>query len=193
MEDRLMRRIVMTLAGAVCAAMLLSAPVQAASIGQCGGGGGSQSKTLSCPAGQYVVGVFVRYASYTDRIGVRCAAFDAQGKRGQLGAFQYAGGTGGNFDASDTCSGNRGLIGLFTRAGSYVDRVTMGICEVRKAGGGFPVPSGQNASDFFNLAETVGFVGGRSCNLRCPNGEAIHRLIVRYGSWIDSIEAFCRP
>jgi hypothetical protein len=174
-------------------AMLLAASPQAASVGQCGGGGGSQSKTLSCPAGQYVVGVFVRYASYTDRIGIRCAGFDAAGKRGTAGAFQYAGGTGGSYSASDTCSGNRALISLSTRAGSYVDRVTFATCELRQAGGGFPVPSGQNPSDFFDLASTVGLVGGGSCGLRCPNGEAIHRLIVRYGSWIDSIEAFCRP
>lgn len=176
---------------ALIAALLIPGSVEAASIGACGGGGGSQSATLSCPTGQYIVGVFARGGSYVDRIGIRCAPFTiGTGARGAPGAFQYAGGTGGSTSKSATCSGNRAVARIATRSGGYVDSATDLICVPRISSGGFSALGGSN-NKFISFE--VGGNGGDSCVLACPGGEAMNRIIVRYGSWIDSIEAFCRP
>ena len=172
-------------------ALLIPCSVEAASVGVCGGGGGSQSTTLSCPTGQYIVGVSVRFDAYVDRIGIRCAAVDQSGHRGTLGAFQFAGGTGGSFVQSKTCSGNRAMIEILTKAGVYVDSTQEYDCETRKPQGGFDVAPGKRPSE--QLLVASGGHGGQLCELACSPGEALNKLIVRYGSWIDSIEAFCRP
>jgi hypothetical protein len=175
---------------ALIAALMMAGTAHAASVGVCGGSGGSQSKTLSCPAGHYVVGLFVRVGSYLDRVGIRCARIDSAGKRGKLGAFQYAGGTGGSESQSATCPGDRAVVDIGFKAGTYIDRLPSGVCEPREANAGFRSPTFETMIRF-NAGP--GFSGGNNCALRCPQGEAIHRLIVRYGSWIDSIEGFCRP
>jgi hypothetical protein len=181
---------VVTTAMAALVAALLSGPAGAASVGTCGGSGGSQSITLSCPAGKYIVSVFARGASYVDRIGVRCAGFSSTGARGTLGAFQYGGGSGGTSSKSGTCSGDSAVVRIFTRAGIYLDRVRQTVCATRRAAGGFRAPGGKQ---FFFLDIGGSNFAGSECDLQCPDGEAMHRIIVRYGSWIDSIEAFCRP
>jgi hypothetical protein len=155
--------------------------------GKCGGSGGSQSKTLSCPAGHYIVALSVRRGLYLDRIGIRCAKIDSAGERGALGSFKYAGGTGGSASRSGTCVGDQAVtyIGMF--AGRYVDKVTHGVCHARRAQGGFV--EDESSIDVFISGPT----GGKGCHLSCSFGEALHKLVVRYGSWIDSIEGFCRP
>jgi hypothetical protein len=172
---------------ALIAALMMTGSAEAASVGVCGGGGGSQSKTLSCPSGQYIVGLSVRAGYFIDRIGVRCASIASTGKRGTLGAFQFAGGTGGSESDSATCRANGAVIGLDIRAGSYIDKVFAGRCRSRQAQGGFV---GNPHSIVFR---DIGGFRGNECVLICSGGEAIHRIIVRYGSWLDSIEAFCRP
>jgi hypothetical protein len=170
------------------ATLLLADPAEAASVGKCGGGGAQHIKTLSCPAGQYVVGLFARGnpIGYVDRVGISCASFNASGVRGTPGQFQIAGGSGGSSSRTQTCEGNRAVTSIAVSAGSYVDKVNYIFCLKRQAPGGF----GQSG-DILDLK--VGGIGGGFCVVDCPDGEAMHKLIVRYGSWIDSIEGFCRP
>jgi hypothetical protein len=171
---------------ALIAALIMAGTAHAASVGDCGGDGGSQSKTLSCPVGQYIVGLAVRTDQYLDRVGIRCASIDDTGKRGKLRAFQYAGGTGGIHSQSRTCPGNRAVTTISFDAGSYIDRLSEGSCKARQPQGGF-------VESLRLIPFTIGGRGGSFCFVQCSDGEAMHRIIVRYGSWIDSIEGFCRP
>jgi hypothetical protein len=172
---------------ALIAALATTGPADAASVGVCGGSGGSQSKTLSCPAGQYIVGLSMRAGTYIDRIGIRCASIDSTGKRGKPGAFQYAGGAGGTDSESGTCPRSGAVTAIHMKAGSYIDRAIHGVCKARAVQGDFDAPT----HTVINLY--IGGTGGTDCRLLCSEGEAMHRLIVRYGSWVDSIEGFCRP
>jgi hypothetical protein len=163
----------------------LGDPVQAGSVGKCGGGGGT-AKTLSCPSGQYVIALYVRTGAYVDRIGIKCAAFDSSVVRGPAGAFKYGGGGSGHFSETRTCSGNRAYTYIETKAGGYIDKIEHIVCTKRKAAGGF-------GGDTERLKFTRGGIGGLYCTLECGAGEAIHKVVLRSGAWMDSIEAFCKP
>ena len=175
---------------ALIAALAMTGSAEAASVGVCGGSGGSQSKTLSCPAGHYIVGLFQRRGAFVDRIGIRCASVNSAGKRGKLGAFQYAGGTGGSRSKSATCSGNRAVVDVDVFSGIYVDQLHTSICQPRQPQGAFQE---EDPVRFISPAVDSNDLAGSPCHLVCPQGEALHRFIVRYGGWVDSIEGFCRP
>jgi len=178
------------IAVAVAAAALWGGSAQAASIGRCGGGGGPQSAQLSCPEGQYVVRLSATGGDYVDRIGIRCASFNAAGARSALGHSASAGGGGGSESATGTCPGNRAVASIWTFSGDWLDVLGSANCAQRRAAGGFgPLNDGTSVLMEFD----VGGDGGRLCHLICPAGQAVHKITVRYGWWIDSIEVFCRP
>lgn len=169
---------------------LLTGTAHSASIGRCGGDGGSQTAQLSCPSGQYVVGLSAKGGKYVDRLGVQCAPFNAAGVRRPIAYSAGAGGTGGTQSAGGVCGGNGAFVRILGRGGAWLDKLDLARCAERKASGGFAGTEGANSTlvEFY-----VGGGGGRPCTLACPTGQAIHKITVRYGSWIDSIEVFCRP
>jgi hypothetical protein len=177
---------------AICLAILmaLSSPAEAASIGRCGGNGGPSTASLSCPSGQYIIGLSAVGGRYVDKIGVRCAAFNPAGVRGPQGYSGSAGGSGGDHSASATCTGNAAIARMLARGASWLDAVANFRCDQRKPAGGFEKPASPGAG----LMElNVGGFRGEPCRLSCPEGQAMHMIKVRYGSWVDSIEVFCRP
>lgn len=177
-----------TLAAILVLLTMLPGMAAAASIGRCGSGGGSQTASLSCPPGQYVVALSAKGGDYLDRLGIKCAPFNASGVRGSMAHTAGAGGSGGTESASSTCSGNRAIGYILTYSGSWVDALTSALCAQRKAAGGFDEVKFESRLEF-----NVGGKHGRQCSLTCPAGQAIHKITVRYGAWIDSIEAFCQP
>ena len=81
------------------------------------GGTGGTAFTLSCPAGQFAIGLGGRSGTSIDRIGIYCGNYDGTGS-----SYYYTGGSGGTA-FSDMCSSNSILRNIYLRAGSEVDRV----------------------------------------------------------------------
>lgn len=169
-------------------AAMLSDAADAASVGRCGGNGGSKTTSLSCPPGMYIIGLTAKGGDYLDHLGIKCAPFNAAGKRGAVGHTAGAGGTGGNQSVNSSCSGNRAISSLLAYSGSWVDRLASALCAERKPAGGF-----EGGKFDARLELDVGGSHGSQCRLSCPTGQALNKLKIRYGAWIDSIEAFCEP
>jgi hypothetical protein len=184
--DKHARRVVVgTILGAVLAVTLAAAPAMAAQ--QCGGSGGGLTH-LTCPTGQYVVGLSVKGGQYLDRLGIRCAPFSATGKRGAATYSASAGGSGGSVAASGQCSGDQAMVRLDLRSGTWVDKLGSARCAKRVAAGGFAPPtSGAEGRISFN----VGGHKGKDCSLACPSGTAIRQIKVAHAAWIDMIEVVC--
>jgi hypothetical protein len=137
------------------------------------------------------VGITARGGSFVDRFGIQCATFKKNGVRNPPGGFKTVGSGGGSTTGSDQCGGNQAVTGITTRAGVYVDRISGGECGERTGSSGF-APFNPNL-DGSDLAMSVGGSGGAPCDLQCAEGEAVFRIRVRHGAWIDSIEIVCRP
>ncbi len=159
----------------------------AGGTGSCGGGSASNTKTLTCPTGQYVVEMRAKGALYVDSIGIACAPIGANGARGTVGAFMTAGSSGGTTEKSGTCPGNGAVFTMFGASGIYYDRLDIARCAVRNAS----THRFQDAGTRITIG--VGGPGGITCDLPCPAGEALTSVTVKYGSWIDSISGQCRP
>lgn len=173
-------------AGLVLAGLLAGAAA-ASSTGRCGGTGGSRTVTHTCPPGQYIVGFGARTGAYVDSIVLRCAPFDRAGKRGALGPWQTLGASGGTDYRDDVCDGDKAIYALYVRSGGYLDHVGFGACGKRQRAGGFA----QKSSDS-TIVVSKGGIGGTSCSLTCPTGEALYEITVKSGGWIDSIRGACR-
>ncbi|MGD9913463.1 MAG: hypothetical protein AB7S80_05220 [Rhizobiaceae bacterium] len=159
----------------------------ASSAGRCGGGGGQKTKTLTCPKGQYIVGVAARGGAFVDEISVACQKIPTSGEPGPRGAFRSAG-TGGGTDArSGFCRAAQAVMELSTKGGAYLDRVKVASCNPRRNTGAWETV-GINSSVSLN----IGGLGGTDCTIECPAGEALYELTVKYGGWIDSIRGQCR-
>jgi hypothetical protein len=176
---------------ALAIGLLLAAGVaEASSTGRCGGSGGPRSTNVTCSSGQYVVGVSARGGSYVDQIGLRCASFDAAGKRIGQGSWKTGGPGGGSVSRDKTCAATEAVIQLDLKSGVYVDQMVEAKCRKRLAGGGFD----ETPRNYTRLnLEVGGFLGGRSCELQCPGGEALYGVTIKHGGWIDSITGKCRP
>jgi hypothetical protein len=159
----------------------------ASDIGRCGGTGGNVSITKSCPAGQYVVGLYARGFQFVDQVGIRCAPFNAQGQVGTPGAWQIAGPGGGTGSNSAHCTGNGAIARIPTASGLYLDYIYQIECHARKTSGGF------ESVRYEWKSVGIGGPGGIPCSLTCPSGEALYGIKIKYGSWIDSLRGFCRP
>jgi hypothetical protein len=175
---------------AACVLVLAGQAAGASSTGRCGGVGGPKAKQLSCPDGQYVVGLRARGASYVDQVGVACAAFGSDGKRGSVGAWMTGGGSGGTASDDAVCGSDRAVGTVKLKSGIYVDRVSKIVCETRKADGGF---DGHGAASLTLGSSGIGGGGGFDCSLQCPSNEALVGVIITFGGWADSLRGECQP
>jgi hypothetical protein len=173
--------VVSTVALSLC--NLLAA--QAGSAGRCGGTGGEHSKTLSCPSGQYIAGIGARGAAFVDEFSIACRKLPTSGAAGALGDFSTAGPGGGTGSGSGLCDKGQAVIVMFFKSGIYLDNIKSGICA-KRAGTGWNV---QAQSD---IDLGIGGLGGESCSLNCPSGEAMYQVTVKYGAWVDSVKGNCR-
>lgn len=172
--------------GALFVILMLHAsqPVFAVSVGRCGGTGGASTKTLTCPAGQYVVGIYGRGGGFLDSFGIRCAPIAKDGKRGAVGGLMTGGGTGGTLSRDGICSGDRAVFALRFKSGMYVDNAMAGGCRGKdERSVGTPAVVSLN----------VGGPGGINCATSCAAEEWMTSVKIRYGGWVESIESFCSP
>jgi len=171
--------------------VILGLAVQSAwagGTGRCGGTGGSNQKTLTCPSGQYVVGLQGRGGTYVDLVGIACAPIGADGKRGTIGTFMSAGPGGGTNTGSGICPGRDAVRAIRGNSGIWYDYLGDGACSGRVASTGR-----FEDRDATTAPVKVGGSGGSQCRVGCPTGEALYSITVKYGSWIDSISGQCRP
>lgn len=96
-----------------------------------GGSGGSDSGWISCPTGQYIVGMYGRAGMYLDQLGFYCGTLDHTTMSPQP-AF---GGTGGN-PFTDICPAGEIMKNYSIRAGSWIDGIQIN-CGVPYFG---PIP-----------------------------------------------------
>lgn len=166
-------------------ALVSASPALAGFIGHCGGTGGDRTRTLQCGPGEHVVGVSVREGLFTNLVGIACAKVPNRARPAVLSnhsGFKSAGTGDGERNFSSVCRSGSAVTGLDFKSGFYVDRIIRGSCE-RKGLSGF-VADAQN----LKLGSSI----RSNCDLTCPPGEAIYKLDVRYGLWIDRIRVHCR-
>ena len=90
-----------------------------------GGTGGTRDFEYRCPTGQALVGLHGKSALYVDRIGIRCAPLDDNGKFANTWVHSVpftTGGKGGD-SFSLTCSKGEPARGLRGKAGSWIDAI----------------------------------------------------------------------
>jgi hypothetical protein len=161
----------------------------ASSAGKCGGSGGNKTVTLTCPPGQYVIGMSARGHSYVDMVGIRCAPFLSNGKHGAPSPWKTGGPGGGTVADDTTCRNAAAVTTVHLFTGAWVDNLVSVRCRSRVLGGGFSETQGNDEEQTIN----VGGNGGHGCSLICPSGEALFKVTLRSGSWIDSLRGECRP
>jgi hypothetical protein len=161
-------------------------PAAAGSAGKCGGGGGDKSATLTCPSGQYVAGIAARGGLFLDEYSIACRKIPASGAPGSLGDYKTGGPGDSNSIDTDTCDKGHAANELWFRSGAVIDRAEKGFC-VKRSGDGWGSGDRDSVADI-----SEGGPGGLACFIRCPAGEAIYKLTVKYGGVIDSIRGECR-
>jgi hypothetical protein len=158
----------------------------AGSAGRCGGAGGDHTKTLTCPSGQYVAGVSARGGLFVDEFSIACRKIPANGPAGDLGGFMSAGPGTGTDSESGSCSRKHAATTLTVLSGALIDNFFSAKCSTRNAEGGW------NANFASDVTISIGGPGGRRCEVKCPRGEALYKVTVKYGGVVDSIRGECR-
>ncbi|MFZ1681631.1 MAG: hypothetical protein WAT70_11500 [Rhizobiaceae bacterium] len=162
-------------------------PVHASSAGRCGGTGGGSTKTLTCPAGQYIVGIGARAGLVIDEFSIACQKIPVSGAAGSRGGFKSGGPGGGVVSRSAFCKQGQAVTSITTHSGGFVDKVHSGACQSRDGDGW---KSGNSGVSFAEL--DLGGPGGGFCQLACPQGEAMFKITVKFGGVVDSLRGECR-
>lgn len=169
------------------AALASVSDASASSAGRCGGTGNKHARTLTCPAGQYVVGLSARGGVYVDQVSIACQQIPVSGQPGPRGGFMSAGPGGGTSQNGGFCDGGQAVAFLRLKSGIYLDHVVNGGCKPRQGSGWSLAAGNQSFADV-----DIGGPGGISCTVDCPPGEAVYSVTVRYGDWVDSVSGACR-
>lgn len=175
-------------AAAVFAASILLAP--AADAGpKCGGSGGTRTQTFTCGSGELLNRVKVVAGRYANRIVLGCAkAGGSSPTDGRSSGF--LGGPAPSYSRDNrtgtaTCPNGEFVWSLETQCGWYVDNVI----EIRCG----PINAfGDIVQGMSNQSINAGGSGGMPASLQCQDNQAIYKVRVKSGDWIDSIEVFCR-
>lgn len=96
-----------------------------------------------------------------------------------------AGPGGGTRSQSGECRRNdEAVTSIIVRSGAFVDKIDYARCRDRDDGGWRP--------DKGTFSLKIGGSGGGECFVTCPFGEALYKVTVKSGGWIDSISGQCR-
>jgi hypothetical protein len=172
-------------------AVFATSAVQAGSTGRCGGTGGKFTKSITCPAGEYIVGLGERRGMFVDSISAACRKIPVKGSTEPLGprqSFQTAGASGGTASSSVVCRDNRAIRVVHVYSGGFVDDLRAASCGERSPDGWSTLHGVEGAT----LSLDRNGTGGHSCHLSCPPGEALYKLTVKYDGWVDSVRGECR-
>jgi hypothetical protein len=137
--------------------------------------------------GAFIVGIGARGGLLVDEFSVACQKIPVTGEPGQRGGFKSIGPGGGTFSASGICGKGDAIHIIWMKSGSFIDKVKDAWCFGRD-GNGWEI----NPPNFSKADVDIGGVGGVSCSIRCPDGEALYKVTVKYGGVIDSIRGECR-
>jgi hypothetical protein len=159
----------------------------AGSTGRCGGTGGNHTKVLTCPSGQYIVGLGARGGAFVDQFSIVCQKIPVSGTPGERGDWRDAGPGGGTQSRHAFCKSKQAVLGLRVKSGSLMDKIMGFGCDPR-SGSGWDSTIGTDT----NRSIDIGGPGGIGCDLLCPPTEALYQVTVKYGGVIDSIKGQCR-
>jgi hypothetical protein len=169
----------------ILAALIQVAPADAGSAGRCGGTGGSNTRTLTCPSGQYVAGIGARGGAFVDEFSIACRKIPVSGDPGDLGGFKSAGPGGGTLTNSGKCGRKDAVKAIVFNSGAFVDKVRNVNCNGREG-------NGWSDSISTGFVVDIGGFGGGQCIMRCPVNEALYKVTVKSGGVVDSIRGECR-
>ena len=151
------------------------------------GGSGGSGFTRSCGAGKVLTGFFGRTGMWVDAIGVLCRPVSASGTLGAESTVgSAAGGTGGT-STSVSCASGTVVSGIFIRAGSFVNSVSI-TCRkwdaaTRKFGG--PLP---NTNPGIGRMLTGGSDYTQNCELTT---QPVNGVRGRAAAAVDALGAIC--
>lgn len=154
-------------------------PAGLSSGGRCGGDGGDRTTTLTCPDGQYIGAIRVRWENYVDEFSIACRA-----PGGPLGEYMSGGPGHGRYVTGRECQGGRIVGWIVFNSGIWVDKVLKFRCGTK-----YPDTWGTPVEDF---AINAGGDGGSWCELGCPASELLVKIEIKQGGWVDSIRGYCR-
>jgi hypothetical protein len=173
----------------VAAAAALTAAGAAEAGPKCGGGGGTRTQTFTCGSGELLNHVKVVAGAYANRMALGCSKVGSSDpKDGKDSGFLGGPAPGYSRDnrtGSATCLTGQYAWSVETRHGWFIDAVVEIRCgPIRLLGG---VSHGMDRQSI-----NAGGSSGMHCSLQCPDDQAIYKVRVKSGDWIDSIEVFCR-
>lgn len=152
-----------------------------------GGTGGAPFPMLSCPPGEFLLGISGDSGWYIDSITIFCAAYAADGSFILTSVDENEDdnmepdasvSTGGGTDVySQICDSNQVVNRIDGRADWYVDSISAMCSFTDGSGSGFLGPDGGD--------------GGSPYQLPCPPGQAVTGITGRSGWWIDQIGIQC--
>jgi hypothetical protein len=147
-------------------------------LGYHGGTGGGTAYNLGCGPGEVITGIFGRSGSYVDQVGFDCAHVNTDGTlSGEYAKGAFGGGGGGAFPPAH-CPANQMVVGIWGRSHTYVDQLDI-VCA--------PAP--------FQSYPTYLYGGGGSGGDffidNCPHGYAVSSLVLKWGNWLDAVQAEC--
>ena len=158
-------------------------------------------KEFTCGPNEFVTSITAHGHEYVEGIRVRCSKignsppFLSVFEEGANLGVVHRGVRGDSTYAHMSCPSGEAVTSLSTHCGSYVDRIAAVVCkEYLPHNGAFrdtstgPVRSRRSTKRFLN----IGGLGGNLKSLGCPTGEAVYKVKVAYGEWIDLLEVFCK-
>lgn len=92
------------------------------------GGTGGTNYTITCPAGQAVVGLYGRSGSYVDQWGLYCSHVSTWRTSGTVESVTGSAGGSGGYPFYDVCPSAYVMTSINARAGSLVDQ-EQGVCS----------------------------------------------------------------
>lgn len=146
------------------------------------GGGGGSPFTLSCGAGEVLVGIKGRAQAFVDQVVGTCGKVNEILMPEAEHDTPLTGGTGGQPFRDQHCPSGWAVRRLRVRSGSFLDAVSISCGRIRPDG---------HLEGLRNHPLTAGGSGGTGHLLLCPNTLPADRLLGRSASFIDRIGLRC--
>ena len=161
--------------------------LQAGTTPKVGGPGGTKTATAECPSPEFATAVSVRRGTYVHSIQLDCGKL-TQGTTSFTRYSNVAGPTGGGAAAKQSCKRPAGaVIGIMTKADVYIDQIKSIQCDQIHEGSPRYLLYKSERHDFNSE-----LTGGVDQDARCPSGEVLYKVTVKYGLWMDSLQGYCR-